>query len=285
MNFIARGHDRGRLGRLADHDLGFPVRASGPGTDAARYSGMLTHHVILAEIARHPAPAIHVGDDDVGRALALLHAVHGAQRRRPRHAVAVQAGALLELLHRIDHGLVVFGRGLVALDLQALAQQRHARIVGVGLELLAVRNTDDLFRRSARRGRAIRRAWPSAPCIADAAAGRSRAPTFTSAAPATRFEDFGGSGVFVLIADVVGDARVMHAAGRGVPGIFQHFAGHAQFGFGERVDVARLERRHRIIGRLEPVGIDILQIERNGGAARRLLGRYRPRAARNCVRL
>ena len=63
----------------------------------------------------------------------------------------------------------------------------------------------------------------------------------------------------------------MHAAGRGMPCKFQHFAGHAQFGFGQRVVVARFEHRHRIIGGLESVGIDILQVKSRGGTARRLL--------------
>ena len=60
----------------------------------------------------------------------------------------------------------------------------------------------------------------------------------------------------------------MHATGRGVPGIFEDFAGQFQFGFGERIQIAGLEHRHRIIGRLETVGIDILQIERTTAAPR-----------------
>ncbi len=37
--------------------------------------------------------------------------------------------------------------GLIARDLQALAQQRHTRIVGIGLEFRAIGNLDGVFGR------------------------------------------------------------------------------------------------------------------------------------------
>ena len=82
----------------------------------------------------------------------------------------------------------------------------------------------------------------------------------TSAAVGDLGEDLGRIRRVLLVADIVADARIMHAADLGVARIFEDLAGEAELGVGQRVHVAGLEDRGRIIGRLEAVGIDALQV-------------------------
>ena len=67
---------------------------------------MIDHHVGLAEIVRHPAPALHVGEDDIDRADrgAAIERVDG---RRVERAARRDLVLLLELLHRLGERLVV----------------------------------------------------------------------------------------------------------------------------------------------------------------------------------
>ena len=102
---------RRRLARLADHDLGLPDQLAVV-HDAQRVVRDVDHHVGLAEVARHPAPALHVGDDDVDGLLAL-RAVDGVERRLRELAVGLDAVLLLELGDRVGQRLVVVGVAVV----------------------------------------------------------------------------------------------------------------------------------------------------------------------------
>ena len=76
MYFIVSVSSGVAMRRLADHDPGGPERRAVLASPCSVKSGMLTIDIGLAEIARIPAPALHVGEDDVdllarGRAVEL----------------------------------------------------------------------------------------------------------------------------------------------------------------------------------------------------------------------
>ena len=98
--------------------------------------GDVDDDMIVAEIVRHPAPALHVEHD-------LLDALSAADIHRLDGLLAdvafcLQPVALLEALHR-DHKLLVIGEFaacpfIVAGRPAACADLRHARIGTAGLE-------------------------------------------------------------------------------------------------------------------------------------------------------
>ena len=119
--------ERRRRAGLADHDARRPDRRVVV-VDAQREVRDVQHHMGLAEIARHPAPALHVGHDDDVVALVAL-AVEGVDRLLRQPAGRRQALLLLELRDRVGERLVV--EQIVAHRRQAepLAQQRHALVL------------------------------------------------------------------------------------------------------------------------------------------------------------
>ncbi len=97
----------------------------------------------IAEVARQPAPALHVDDDGVDRiggwpARDLLLAVERAHGIGAEIAVDVDIGFGLERLHRIAHGVVIERTVLVAADAEALAQRHHALILHADVQGFAV---------------------------------------------------------------------------------------------------------------------------------------------------
>ena len=80
-----------------------------------------------AELARQPAPALHVDDHGVDLAVAL-RAVDRLDGPVVEHAGRLEVGAFLELAHRRGDLGVVFGVVGVLGDAELGAQLRHARI-------------------------------------------------------------------------------------------------------------------------------------------------------------
>ena len=172
---LRRGHRR-RLGRLAGDDLGLPVQTALV-EQAQRVVGHVDDDivvVVVAELARQPAPALHVDDDGVdrigGRALGFRFAPLSA-RTVCGAGIAVDVEILLglERLHRFDHSVVIERVVLVAGDVEALAQRDHALVLHAGAQNAAVRHVHvgariGLFLRRlddlARHWRAVRRAPP-----------------------------------------------------------------------------------------------------------------------------
>jgi hypothetical protein len=83
----------------------------------------------IAEIARQPAPALHVDDDGIdwigNRVVLLLLAVERAPRIRSERAVVGEIGAGLERLDRVAHGIVVERAVWVFRYFEPLAQRDH----------------------------------------------------------------------------------------------------------------------------------------------------------------
>ena len=134
------GEQRGRLVDFADHD------ARGPDLGTVvhhleREVRQIDHDMGVAEIARVPAPALHVGHDHVDR-LVARRAVELLDRLRIDIAGDRQLVGALEFLHRFRELGVVFEVGGIAGEAELLAQQRDARIfhrrLGIELEQRAV---------------------------------------------------------------------------------------------------------------------------------------------------
>ena len=69
--FHIRRHDRRRHFRLADHDPGHPhqfVVVHHPQCEV----GQINDDISVGKLVRHPAPALHIGEDDVDRLVGLL---------------------------------------------------------------------------------------------------------------------------------------------------------------------------------------------------------------------
>ena len=139
--FHLRADHRRRLARLSGHDLGVPVDL----VVVVERQGVIRHvddHVRIAEVARQPAPALHVDDDGVDRiggrpVRDLLLAVERAHGVGAEIAVDVDVGFGLERLHRVAHGVVIERIVLVAGDVEALAQRHHALILHADVQGLA----------------------------------------------------------------------------------------------------------------------------------------------------
>ena len=132
------GEDRGLVGDLADHGAG-GVDDLAVLDDADAVFRDVRDDVELAEVARHPAPALHVGDD-LGR-VRFAGAVDEGDRGVAGDAVGRQTLVGLEALHRLGERLVVdLGRLARGGQVEAGAQQRHARIGEADLHRLAFRH-------------------------------------------------------------------------------------------------------------------------------------------------
>src|ERR1700736_1208695 len=92
---------------FADHDTRLPDRGAVI-VDVQRVVRNVQDDMRLAEIARYPAPAFHVGDDDLVVALLAL-AVERIDGRVGELAAGLEALVLLELGNRVGERLVVEG--------------------------------------------------------------------------------------------------------------------------------------------------------------------------------
>ena len=99
--------------------------------DAQCEVGQIDHHIVGAEVVRHPAPALHVGEHHVGRrpvGRAAIDRVDGLLRQQTGWADLV---FLLELLDRLGEFFVV--SRTVAAQAEPFAQLRHATILPADL--------------------------------------------------------------------------------------------------------------------------------------------------------
>ena len=120
-----------------------------------------------AELARQPAPTLHVDDHRVDLPVAL-RAVDRLDGAVVQHAGGLELGAFLEFAHGVGDLGVVMGVVGVFGDAELCAQLRHARIfrrnrrllLGAGPECKR-RSFCDHRSPGRRPGRAIPRAWPS----------------------------------------------------------------------------------------------------------------------------
>ena len=69
-----------------------------------------------------------------------------------------------------------------------------------------------------------------------------------------------GSGRLHVVGNVRADARPVHAADRGMMRVSDHRHRQLQFGVGECCGIRRSEVRRRIVGGIETVGIDMMQV-------------------------
>ncbi len=203
---------------------------------------------------RHPAPALEIGEDGVDRLIRLL-AVEGLDGLRCQRAGDFEIVLLLEFLHRFGQRLVVgaiagnaepvaqFGNAAVLLaDLRrrAVGDLRLARIALAGaqlgeffLERLVLRH---LRFEGVERGSRI--------LLADHArqhVGRLR-------------------GFDVVVGNVRAHPRPVHAADRRVVRVSDHRHRELQIGFRELGRIGRGKVRHRVVSRIETVGIDMREI-------------------------
>ena len=153
--------DLRRRGRgLADNDTGLPDLLAVV-HHAQHVVRNVERDVSVTEIARRPAPALHIRDDGLDHVGAARrgNGVEAADGGVPDDAVGVHAVLLLVRLHRGSEGLVIAQAGLVACHLEPLAEQRDARVFRARPQRRAFRNAHDL--RSLRQSdRAAPRAWP-----------------------------------------------------------------------------------------------------------------------------
>ncbi len=146
MNFIVSDSSGVGVAGLSDHDLGVPDRRALV-VDAQREVRNVQDHMRLAEVARHPAPALHVGHDDLVVALLAL-AVERIERRVGELAVRRQALALLIGRDRVGERLVVEQIVLHGIEAEPHAQDRHALVLHQdGVALLVA---DELEHRTGR---------------------------------------------------------------------------------------------------------------------------------------
>ena len=85
-----------------------------------------------------------------------------------------------------------------------------------------------------------------------------------------------------LVFDVRADAAEVHAPGHRVAGIGQQRLGELQLGFRLRLRAADIELRHRVVLRIEAVGVDGAQIVHRVPGARRSARPAPPTAAGSC---
>ena len=105
---------------------------------AQREIGEIDDDIALAEIVRHPAPALQVGEDDVDRLVRLL-AVHRFDGLRRQQTCDLQLVLLLILLDRIGERLVV-SAAAVARHIEPCTQFWHPLILRADLRRRACRD-------------------------------------------------------------------------------------------------------------------------------------------------
>ena len=225
---------------------------------------------VVAELARQPAPALHVDEHGVDRIvrLAVYRVAAGVERGDgigAGHAVGVEIGAGLERLDRFDHVVVIERVVLVARDVEPFAQRDHARVLHAGAQHAA-------FRHAHRRGLL-------AGGLGDLSAVRAQRGEFglerleaglRRVVAVERLGDVGGVGDrgqhlgrlgrHALEGNVGRDAARVDAADLRVARIFQHRGGEMQLGCRQ---VVRRRRRgeigRMIIARHQAVGRNLTE--------------------------
>ena len=91
-----------------------------------REVGLVDLHTRFADVARVPAPALHVGDDGVDAA--VIRGIELLDRPRVEIAGRRQIVAALKFLHGFGELLIVAQIGRLAGNTEPLAQLRHAGI-------------------------------------------------------------------------------------------------------------------------------------------------------------
>ena len=134
--------DRDELHGLAQQRRGVNARLSGHHAGGPDLRAMLHHFQRVVgnveddigiadcgrtEVARQPAPALHVSDHDVDL-LVALRAVQRPERAAVEHAGGLEVGAFLEFAHGFGDLGVVTGVVGVLRQAELGAQLRHARI-------------------------------------------------------------------------------------------------------------------------------------------------------------
>ena len=128
------GKQRRRCLRLADDHAGL-MHHLVTAIDAHLVVGNVHLDAVMAHVARHPAPAFHIGDDLVLEPRGLPARKRGDRARRER-AGRRKAIGLLETGHGFDHTRVVdqIVRGDRLVEPEARADQRHAIVLHAGLQ-------------------------------------------------------------------------------------------------------------------------------------------------------
>ena len=229
--------------------------------------GDVHEDVVRPEFGRQPAPALHV-DEDVGLVGARLRQARigqGRDRGLGQRAVGGKAAAALEAFDGVGHRAVVDvrrarrsveGAGGGALQAEAAAEQRHARIAHAELEHRSVRQLD------ARRP--LRPARPQAgkALLEGKVARLARIVGLQRVAGSVaRHGEAGQHGVggrqVEGRGDELGDRGEVHASAPRVAGVEGDRRGELEIGLGDlriRVRTAEFaDRRHRICVRVEPV--------------------------------
>ena len=178
------------------------------------------------------------------------------------------------------------------LQAEPLAQRRHARVLHQDLDLFALLVLSLLYFSTGPDGITGFSTSPAPLRISASLAlsalycGCGGLKLSSAAAASLRLGDAGQHvgrvGLGQIVDDVAGDAAVVHAAAHGVAGEGQHRVGELDLGLGQRVGLhAGLDLRHRIVARIEAVGVDAGEIGRGRPCRARSSRRRRSRAARN----
>ena len=246
----------------------------------------IDHHVSAAKVARQPAPALHIGKDALDL-LDGLGTVDGGQRLAVDQAGRLDIGARLDVLDGVEQRLVIGLVARLAADAEALAQRRHARVLGARLDDRAVWNAIVDF--GARRG--VAQLGEFFLQGLEAAVRRIEAVERRVGVVGVRdlLEHVGRLRQMVAVFDFDRNAGRRDAADRQVTGKGQHRIGELDVAVGERLRPGEAaELRHRIIGRVEPFGGGVLEPRDHGLGARRELAIADPQrrvAARGVERL
>ena len=219
-----------------------------------------------AELARQPAPALHVDDHGIDGAI-VFRTVDRLDGALVEHAGWFQIGAVLELAHRFGNLGIVTGVVGILGDAELGAQLRHARIFHHDLGLLLAargrifqrRTIGDLKHRSialaAQFGQFLLQL--AVKLVRRVVALQRRAGVLRRGDIG---EHLGRIGRMIGIEDVRADLRPVHPAALGLTRVVEHAGGQFQFGIRERIRRrCSGEIRHRIVGGIEAVGRGVLE--------------------------
>ncbi len=207
-----------------------------------------------AEVARQPAPALHVDEHRVDLPVAF-RVVDGLDGPFVQHAGGLEIDAFLEFAHGLGDLGVVMGVAGIFGDAELGAQLRHARIFhrDRGLLLAAGREFQrraigDLDRRpvalAAQFGEL--RLQFAVELLRRVVAVERRRGVLGGGDVS---QHFGGIDRMFRILDIARDLRPVHPAALRLARIIHHARGQLQVGFRQRVGaVGRREIRHRIVG-------------------------------------
>ena len=227
--------------------------------DLEREVGNIDHHISVAEVARQPAPALHVGHHAID-GLPGLRAVDGGERLVVDHAGRLDVGARLNVLDGVEQLTIVNEVVCLAGNAQPLAQQRHARVLVSRLDRRAVGDAVVGLGGAgagigAQRGELVLEFPEGLLLRIEAVEGG-----VDVVGAGDLLEDVGRVGRVIAVVDLHEDARRRDAAGLKLARECQHRTGEVEVGAGKLIGAgSAVEVRHRIIGGVEPVGGRILK--------------------------